>query len=54
MIIEVAQEAVNTPEEVAAKITAQQEADKSTVLLLISRRGEVRFVALRFEDDADE
>ena len=54
VIIEVAQEAVNTPEEVAAKITAQQEADKSTVLLLISRRGEVRFVALRFEDDADE
>lgn len=53
VIVEVAQEAVTTPEEVIAKVDAQREEGKSSVLLLVSRRGDVRFVALRFEDDED-
>ena len=54
VIVEVAQESVATPEEVIAKVRAQKAEGKGSVLLLVSRRGDVRFVALRFEDAADE
>jgi len=54
VIVEVAQEAVSGPEEVTEKIRAQKADGKSSVLLLVSRRGDVRFVALRFEEAADE
>ena len=50
VIVEVAQEAVSTPEEVEERVKAQKAEGKSSVLLLVSRRGDVRFVALRFED----
>ncbi len=50
VIVEVAQDAVSTPEEVMEKVKAQKADGKSSVLLLVSRRGDVRFVALRFED----
>lgn len=51
VIVEVAQDAVSTPEDVIAKVEAQKEEGKSSVLLLVSRAGDVRFVALRFEEE---
>ncbi len=54
VIVEVAQEAVTTPDEVTAQIAAQKAEGKSSVLLLVSRGGDVRFVALRFEEAADD
>ncbi len=53
VIVEVAQDAVSSPEEVIEKVEAEREEGKSSVLLLVSRAGDVRFVALRFEDDAE-
>ncbi len=50
VIVEVAQEAVTTPEDAMAKVEAEKKEGKSSVLLLVSRRGDVRFVALRFEE----
>ena len=46
VIIEVDQEAVDTPADVAASIEAAEEDGRSSVLLLISRGGEMRFIAL--------
>ena len=54
VIVEVAQDAVKTPDEVTAKVAAQKADGKSSVLLLVSRGGDVRFVALRFEEAADD
>jgi serine protease Do len=39
---------VNSPPEVAAKVGQAQQEDKKSVLLLIDRQGDLRFVALRF------
>ncbi len=50
VIVEVAQDAVKTPEEVMTKVRAEKAEGKSSVLLLVSRGGDVRFVALRFAD----
>ena len=50
VIVEVAQESVSSPEDVIAKVESEKAEGKSSVLLLVSRRGDVRFVALRFED----
>jgi serine protease Do len=48
VIVEVGQEEVNSPPEVAAKVGQAQQEDKKSVLLLIDRLGDLRFVALRF------
>ncbi|MGI9436494.1 MAG: DegQ family serine endoprotease [Geminicoccaceae bacterium] len=50
VIVEVGQEEVNSPPEVAAKVNQAQEEDKKSVLLLIDRKGDLRFVALRFAE----
>jgi serine protease Do len=48
VIVEVGQEEVNSPPEVAAKVGQAQQDAKKSVLLLIDRSGDLRFVALRF------
>ena len=50
VIVEVGQEEVNSPPEVQAKVNQAQEESKKSVLLLIDRQGDLRFVALRFPD----
>ena len=50
VIVEVGQEEVNSPPEVSAKINQAQSEDKKSVLLLIDRKGDLRFVALRFAE----
>ena len=54
VIVEVAQESVSTPDAVMEQVKAQKADGKSSVLLLVSRKGDVRFVALRFEDAEDD
>jgi serine protease Do len=48
VIVEVGQEEVNSPPEVTAKVNQAQQENKKSVLLLIDRQGDLRFVALRF------
>ena len=48
IIVEVGQEEVNSPPEIVAKVREAQDDDKKSVLLLIDRQGDLRFVALRF------
>ncbi len=48
VIVEVGQEEVHSPPEVMAKVNQAQQQDKKSVLLLIDRQGDLRFVALRF------
>ncbi len=50
LIVEVGQEEVQDPSDVAAKIKAQQAESKSTVLLLLDRKGDLQFVAVRLSD----
>ena len=50
VIVEVGQEEVNSPPEVAAKVNEAKDDDKKSVLLLIDRGGDLRFVALRFAE----
>ena len=50
VIVEVGQEEVNSPPEVAAKVNEAKDGDKKSVLLLIDRGGDLRFVALRFAE----
>jgi serine protease Do len=45
VIVEVAQEAVSTPEEVTAKVKAAEDNGRKTVLLLVHSQGELRFIA---------
>jgi serine protease Do len=47
VIVEVGQEEVNSPPEVAAKVNQARQDQKKSVLLLIDRQGDLRFVALR-------
>ena len=49
VIVEVSQEEVSTPGQIAEKIREAREADRSSVLLKINRNGDRRFVALRIE-----
>lgn len=49
LIMEVSQEEVRSPAQVAAQVTVAQEADRRSVLLLVNRNGELRFVAVRIE-----
>jgi serine protease Do len=48
LIVEVGQEEVHSPPEVMAKVLQAHAEDKRSVLLLIDRQGDLRFVALRF------
>ena len=50
VIVEVGQEEVNSPPEVTAKVNEAKSEDKKSVLLLIDRKGDLRFVALRFAE----
>jgi serine protease Do len=50
VIVEVGQEEVSSPPEVTAKVNQAQQEDKKSVLLLIDRQGDLRFVALRFPE----
>jgi serine protease Do len=47
VIVEVGQEEVKTPADFAAKVKKAQDAKRRSVLLLVERQGEMRFVALR-------
>ena len=47
VIVEVGQEEVNSPPEVSAKVNQARQDEKKSVLLLIDRQGDLRFVALR-------
>ncbi len=49
VIVEVNQEKVSTPDAVAAKIDDAAKSGRRSVLLLINREGDLRFVALRIE-----
>ncbi len=49
LIVEVGQEEVSSPPEVAAKVSQAQQEGKKSILLLIDRQGDLRFVALRFK-----
>ncbi|PJB71903.1 MAG: serine protease [Alphaproteobacteria bacterium CG_4_9_14_3_um_filter_47_13] len=49
VIVEINQQTVKTPEEVTTIIGTAKKAKHSSVLLLINRDGDVRFVALRLE-----
>ena len=50
LIVEVGQEEVSSPPEVTAKVNQAQQEGKKSILLLIDRQGDLRFVALRFKD----
>jgi serine protease Do len=50
VIVEVGQEEVNSPPEVAAKVNLAKQDAKKSVLLLIDRQGDLRFVALRLPE----
>jgi serine protease Do len=49
VIVEVGQEEVGSPPEVTAKVSQAQQEGKKSILLLIDRQGDLRFVALRFK-----
>ena len=50
VIVEVGQEEVASPPDVAAKVSRAQQDNKKSVLLLVDRQGDLRFVALRFPE----
>ncbi|MGH6943894.1 MAG: DegQ family serine endoprotease [Geminicoccaceae bacterium] len=50
LIVEIGQEEVNSPPEVTAKVNQAKQENKKSVLLLIDRKGDLRFVALRFPE----
>jgi len=49
IIVEVGQEEVKSPADVAAKIKAARDAKKKSVLLLVDQKGELRFVAVKID-----
>jgi serine protease Do len=49
IIVEVSQEEVKTPADVAAKIKAARDAKRKSVLLLVDQKGDLRFVAVRID-----
>jgi serine protease Do len=50
LIVEVGQEEVGSPPEVTAKVNQAKQEGKKSILLLIDRQGDLRFVALRFKE----
>jgi serine protease Do len=49
VIMEAAQEEVKNPEDLATKITAAKKSGRKSILLLVERQGDLRFVALRVD-----
>ena len=49
LIVEVAQQEVKDPGQVTAKINEAKKSGRKSVLLLIDRAGDLRFVALRID-----
>lgn len=49
VIVEVNQQKVSTPDEVAEIIASAEKSRRSSILLLVNRAGDVRFVALRLQ-----
>ncbi|MDO9460013.1 MAG: DegQ family serine endoprotease [Alphaproteobacteria bacterium] len=52
VIVEVAQQEVRTTQEVKDKVAEAKKAGKKSVLLLLYRGGDLRFVAVKLEDEA--
>ncbi len=50
LIVEVNQEEVNSPPEVLARVNQAKQEGRKSVLLLVDRKGDLRFVALRFAE----
>ena len=50
VIVEVGQEEVSTPDDVIAKISEQRAQNKNTVLLLLDRKGDLQFIAVRLAE----
>ncbi len=50
LVVEVNQEEVKAPAEIAARIAKLKQEGKKSVLLLVDRQGDLRFVALRFAE----
>ena len=50
IIVEVGQEEVSTPADVASKVRAIEQAGRKSALLLVQRGGDLRFVAVRLGD----
>ncbi|TAH32416.1 MAG: Do family serine endopeptidase [Alphaproteobacteria bacterium] len=50
VIVQVAQEDISSPDEAIAKIEKAKKDKRNSVLLLLNRAGDVRFVALKLED----
>ena len=51
VIVEVGQEPVQTPEDVAERVDDARQAGRNSVLLLVDREGDLRFVALRIAEE---
>jgi serine protease Do len=49
VIMEAAQEEVKNPEDLASKIAAAKKSGRKSILLLVQRQGDLRFVALRVD-----
>ena len=49
VIVEVAQEEVKTTAQIVAKIDDAKKAGRKSVLLLVDRQGDLRFVALKLD-----
>ena len=50
LIMEAAQEEVKTPGEVGSKIDEARKSGRKSILLLVERQGDLRFVALRLDE----
>ncbi|MEM9198759.1 MAG: PDZ domain-containing protein, partial [Pseudomonadota bacterium] len=50
LVLEVGQEDVRRPRDVARRVEAARDAGRNSILLLVQREGEPRFVALRLEE----
>ena len=51
LIVELNQEKISSPAEIAAKVEEAREAGRRSVLLLVNQDGDLRFVALRIEKE---
>ena len=49
VILEIDQQEANAPEQVLAKVEEAKKAGRSSVLLFVSRKGDMRFVAVKFK-----
>jgi serine protease Do len=49
VIVEVAQEEVKTPSQISDRIADAKKAGRKSVLLLVDRQGDLRFVALKID-----